>query len=255
MGVCRPFSDIDLYLQEIADQRVCLVDTNFLIAVADKEHQFHADAQFLHEKLSEYSVSVMVSVSARTEYIDYQRRAITTTALMKMLSPNSKWKISAAVRDILGKQRSWLNNQTRFDDSPYLTDARIKICRQTFSPKNHSGQMGWLKFCEEYLNGELEKAWHEVVELLPLNYVDMRSEDSKEFFRKKLDWTEMYRVSEKTAIGSQDAMILNLLDASVFPFVVTMDYDMAYGVTYCTQDKVALIPDNLYRNYFKKMKS
>ncbi len=100
------------------------------------------------------------------------------------------------------------------ENDPYLTDARIKICKQTFLPQNHSGHIGWMKFCKEYLDGKLAESWQFLVDNLPLNYVDMRAEDAKDFFRKELRWEEMYRLCEQTALGSQDAMILNLLDAS-----------------------------------------
>jgi hypothetical protein len=84
--------------------------------------------------------------------------------------------------------------------------------------------------------------WHNFLKSLIMfdkNQIDLR-------------WEEMYRKSEQTALGSQDAMILNLLDASIIPFVVTMDFDLAYGVLASTQHKVALVPDNLYRNRLKK---
>ncbi len=64
-------------------------------------------------------------------------------------------------------------------------------------------------------------------EALDLNYVDMRADDSKNLFRKELQWDSMYRLAEESALGSQDAMILNLFNCSVFPFVVTMDFDLA----------------------------
>lgn len=56
----------------------------------------------------------------------------------------------------------------------------------------------------------------------------------------------MYRLAEESAMGIQNAMILNLLDSSIFHFVVTMDFDLAYGVMLSAPDKVALVPDNLY---------
>lgn len=254
VGICLPFSEIDIYLKTETNARACLVDTNFLIAVSDKEHTFHDDAQFLHEKLVENAIAIMVNVSARAEYIDYQRRVIATENLMAMLAPSSKWKISASVREMLQKQKAWIYGQARNEKDTYLTDARIKICKQTFSPKNSSGQIGWLKFCEEYLDGQLSEAWETIEKRLPLNYIDMRADDSHDHFRKELRWEEMYRLCEATALGSQDAMLLNLLDSSVFPFIVTMDFDLAYGVMATTKDKVALVPDNLYRNRLRKLK-
>ncbi len=253
MGLCLPFSEIDIYLQGKAPEG-CIVDTNFLIAASDKDHPLHEEAQFIEEKVEEYSIPLIVSVSARAEYIDYKRRVIVTEYLMGMLAPSSKWKISAAVRKVLSDQKSWIDGQAKNGSDPYLSDSRIKDCKQIFLPKNHSGQIGWVKFCKEYLNGRLTKSWQEIVNTLKLNYMDMRAEDSKNFFRKNLQWEEMYRLSEESALSSQDAMILNMLDASIFPFVITMDFDLAYGVMLSTRDKVALVPDNLYRNRLRKLR-
>lgn len=254
MGICRPFSDIDLYLQGALESRACIVDTNFLIAVSDKEHTFHDEAQFIHEKLAEYSIAPMVTVSNKAEFIDYKRRVIATENLMGMLAPSSKWKISSAIRELLKKQQSWIDGQSKNENDPYLPDARIKLCKQAFLPRTQSGQIGWIEFCKEYLDGRLSSSWDRIVERLGLNYIDMREDDSRDHFRKELRWEEMYHVSEHTALGSQDAMILNLLDSSIFPFVVTMDFDLAYGVMASTKDKVALVPDNLYRNRLKNLK-
>lgn len=254
MGKCYPFSEIDVYLNEGSQRSGCLADTNFLIALSDTEHTFYDDAQFILEKLEDYAIPIVVSVSARAEFIDYKRRVIVTENLMGMLAPTSKWKISKAVRDVLVSQKGWIDNQAKTESEPYLPDTRIKECKQVFVPKNHSGQIGWLEFCKEFLGGKLTSSWDKLVEQIDLNYLDLRNEGSKDLFRKELRWEEMYRLSEETALGSQDAMILNALDASVFPFVVTMDFDLAYGVMSSTQDKVALVPDNLYRNRLKKLR-
>jgi hypothetical protein len=251
---CIQFSEIDRLLDESRDLPLCLADTSFLIAISDEDHIFHEEAQFLCEKFSEHNMKLFVSVTARSEFIDYHRRVIITETLMDMLAPTSKWKISSTVRDVLKTQRGWIDNQARSDNEPYLSDSRIKICKQAFLPKTQSGHIGWTELCKEYLAGRLFTAWESVSNTLDLNYIDMRADDVKELFRKELHWDSMYRLAEESALGSQDAMILNLFDCSILPFVVTMDFDLAYGALQSTQDKVALVPDNLYRNRFKKLK-
>lgn len=49
-------------------------------------------------------------------------------------------------------------------------------------------------------------------------------------------------------------MILNLSDSSNFPLLVTSDYDLAYGTLISTKDRTTLVPDNVYRNHFRKMR-
>jgi hypothetical protein len=217
--------------------------------MSDKDHSFHDESQFLFEKLVEYKVPLYVSVTARSEFVDFHRRVIITETLMDMLAPSSKWKISANVREVLRSQKGWLDNQ----DDPYLTDFRIKTCKQAFLPKTQSGQIGWVELCKEYLSDRLIRAWQSISEVLSLNYIDMRSEDTKHLFRKELKWEDMYRLSEASALGTHDAMILNVLDSSHLNFVATTDFDLAYGVL-LSSDKASLVPDNIYRNHIKKLK-
>lgn len=254
MSQCIPFSGIDQFLQNSQALPFCLADTSFLIAISDKEHDFHDDAQFLIEKFAEHNFKLFISVTARSEFIDFHRRVKITETLMGMLAPSSKWKISSAVREELKSQRGWIDSQAKRGHDPYLSDARIKDCKQVFLPRTQSGQIGWVALCNEYLKGQLRRVWNEINESLKLNYVDMRSSDTKDLFIKELHWDAMVDLCEAGAMGSQDAMILNMFDCSVFPFLVTLDFDLAYGVLQSTNDKVVLTPDNLYRNRLKKLK-
>lgn len=249
-----PFSDIDQYLKSVQGDIGCLADTSYLIALGDRDHQLHEDAIFMHEKLADFNVRMFVSVTVRSEFIDFHRRMILTETLMGMLAPSSKWRISAAVRKELNSQKGWIDNQLGSGNDPYLTDSRIKDCKQIFLPKSQSGQIGWVELCKEYLAGKLLVAWNEIVSTAQLHYIDMRADDSKDLFRKELQWDSMYRLAEESAIGSHDAMILNLFDSSIFPFLLTMDFDLAYGVMLSAPDKTALVPDNLYRNRIKKLR-
>ena len=177
-----------------------------------------------------------------------------TETLMDMLIPTSRWKISSSVREILRSQKGWIDNQARTGSDPYLPDNRIKKCKQAFLPKTQSGQIGWVELCKEYLGGKLQHAWSEITASLSINYIDMRSEDSNLLFQKELKWENMYILSEATALGSSDAMILNLLDSSVLNFIITTDYDLAFGTILSTENKTALVPDNIYRNHIKKIR-
>jgi len=254
LGFAFPFSDIDRYLMTVDSKSGCLADTNFLIALSDEDHNFHEDAKFLFEKLGANNIPIYVTVTARSEFTDFHRRVIMTETLMDMLSPTTKFKISSSVREALRSQKGWIDNQARMGSEPYLNDSRLKECKKIFLPKTQSGNIGWKELCSEYLSGRLLAAWNNIVGTLSLNYIDMRADESKPLFRKDLKWENMYKFSEESALGSNDAMILNLLDSSNFPFVITSDYDLAYGTILSTDDKSALVPDNVYRNHIKKLK-
>lgn len=249
-----PFSSIDQFLVDKKIAPYALCDTSFLVAMSDEDHLFHEEAQFLVEKLAEYDFKLFVSVTARSEFIDYHRRVKVTETLMGILAPSSKWKITQAVRDGLKKQRGWIDDQIGRGFEGILTDSRIKDCKQIFLPVTQSGKIGWIELCKEMLGGQLLGVWNQISDLLKLNYVDMRSNDVQNLFRKDLHWENMYRLAEESALGSQDAMILNLFEASIFPVLITMDFDLAYGVMLNAKDKNVLVPDNLFRNRLKKLK-
>ncbi len=173
---------------------------------------------------------------------------------MDMLSSNSKWKISAAAKKVLISQRGWIDNQAKDDELPILTDIRIKNCKKIFLPRTQSGQIGWVELCKEYLDGQLLESWNILSESLQLNYIEMRTGESDKYFAKPLEWENMYSVSEETCLSSSDSMILNVLNSSIFPFVISADYDMAYGVLKNQEEKSILVPDALYKRHLKGLR-
>ena len=253
MGQALPFSEIDQYLKKLnLPVQGCLVDTQFLIAVTDELHPFYEDAEFLFEKLAEYHIPVFTTVTTRTEFVDTIRRFIITETLMGMLSASSKWRISASVQRVLRAQKTWIDTQAKNDALPLLTDSRIKNCKESFMPRSQSGQIGWILLCNEYLSGKLFESWNALSEELNLNYLDLRGEELSPYMNEKVQWHKMYSISEQTCLSSNDSMLLNVLNCSKFPFIVSADFDIAYSVLASSNDKATLIPDNLH---YKKIKS
>lgn len=256
MGVCFPLSDIDRVLDSsTSTQLSCLFDTSFLVSASDKDHIFYDDASFFAEKIEEWDIAPFVSITARSEFIDYRRRVIITETLMDMLGPKSKWRVPQAILKELGTQKGWIDNQPRTGNEPILSDSRIKHCKQLFLPRTQSGHVGWVELCKEVLNGELLSSWEKISNTLSLNYIDMRSSDSKDLFDTELRWENMYHLAEQTALGSHDSMILNMFSSSKIEFLITMDFDLAYGAMASLPDsKIVFVHDNLYRNKLKKLR-
>lgn len=253
MGRAVAYSDVDVFFQSVDGAKGCLIDTNFLISLTEENHKFHDDSVFIYEKLAEYEIAAHTTVSARTEFVDYQRRMKMTETLMDMLSPASRWRTSEAIKKVLRAHRGWIDNQAAKDDLPVLSDSRLKEIKQAFLPKTQSGQVGWIELCKEHLSGQLWNMWREVEDSLGINYVELRAEESKQFLETDLNWKNMFTLAEETCLGSNDAMILNVLNSSAFPFVVSADYDLAYGVMK-TGSKAILVPDSLYNRHLKKIR-
>ncbi len=252
MEQALPFSEIDQYLKKLnSPVQGCLIDTQFLIAVTDELHPFYEDAEFLFEKLAEYRIPIFTTVTTRSEFVDIRRRFIITETLMGMLSASSKWKISAATQKILRAQKTWIDAQAANDALPLFTDSRIKDCKESFMPRTQSGQIGWVQLCNEYLSGKLFESWNILSEELNLNYIDLRGEELSPYMNEKVQWHKMHSISEQTCLSSNDSMLVNVLNCSKFPFIVSADFDIAYSVLASNSKKVVLIPDNLH---YKKIK-
>lgn len=168
-----------------------------------------------------------------------------------MLSAGSKWKISAATQKILRAQKTWIDTQATSDTFPLLTDSRIKDCKESFMPRTQSGQIGWVQLCNEYLSEKLFESWNALSEELNFNYLDLRGEEFSPCMNEKVQWHKMYSISEQTCLSSNDSMLVNVLNCSKFPFIVSADFDIAYSVLASNNEKTALVPDNLH---YKKIK-
>jgi len=255
MGFALPFSQIDVFLKELGGEIPgCIVDTNFLIATTYENHPFSNDAEFLFEKMAEHQVPIYSTVTTRSEFLDVWRRIIITEALMGMLAKNSNWRLTKKVKAVLKKHKAWIDMQAAQDEMPLLTDRRIKDCKEVFFPKAQSGKSGWVEICGFYLSGKMDEYWALLLEGLGINHIDLSKPEIQKLITSKVRWTEMARISEETCLGTSDSMILNMLKSSVFPFVVSGDYDMAYAILLDETKKAILIPDSLYRNKIKNLK-
>ena len=125
----------------------------------------------------------------------------------------------------------------------------------TFDPLRHSGQIGWLEFCEGYLSQELLKSWDKIEDQFGVNYLQLRgSENSEKYLNKPIDWKDMYSLIEKTGVSSNDAMILNAFLTSKFYAFFTCDFDVAYSIAAKNDpSKLCFVPDALFSR-MKKLK-
>lgn len=109
----------------------------------------------------------------------------------------------------------------------------------------------WIEICRCYLTGTMTDSWKLLIDQLGINHLDLNDPKMQAFVPEKVEWDKMWDISEATCLSSSDAMILNMLKCSVFPFVVSADYDMAYAMLVDKNEKTILIPDLLYRNKIK----
>ena len=162
----------------------CIIDSNILIAATYDLHPFNEECLGLFEELAKYRVPVFTTVTVRTEYLDFVRRLTITEKLMDILSESQRYNLSERVRVELRRHKTWIDIEASKGNVPVLPDNRIKDCKQVFDPKIHSGKLGWLSFCDSFLNGVLLRHWTKIEDELGINYLKLRGSDSYQFLQK-----------------------------------------------------------------------
>ena len=247
------FSDLSTFKNLDLFSHGAVIDTNLLIAGAYELHHFHEDSFDLFETLARFKIPLYTTVTVRTEYIDFFRRVRVTEALMDIYSNTKKFKLSKRVKEELKKHYAWINLQSQKDLLPALSNYRIKETKMIFDPIRHSGHLGWLEFCNEFLAGRILASWEHVESELGVNYLQLRGNEAHAtHLKKSLDWRDMYKVVEKTAVSSNDGMLLNAFFSSHFQVFLTADFDVAYAITVQNDPmKSCFVPDSLYKKLSK----
>lgn len=112
---------------------------------------------------------------------------------------------------------------------PVFSDGQLKNIKRAFS----AGQ--------EILSGRL----HETEGLLDARGIEYMSphDTTGEVFEKQLEWDEAIKISEATNISMSDAMILNALQSTKCPFIVSLDFDIGYAALSSSGMKDVIMSD------------
>ena len=254
MKYVHPFSDLKILQSALNADKGCIIDSNILIAATYDPHPFNEGCSELFQELLKLQIPLFTTVTVRSEYLDFVRRITITEKLMDIFSKTKKYNLSEKVKTELKKHKTWIDIEAARGGLPILTDNRIKDTKQNFEPAQHSGKLGWLSFCDQFLNDVLLNHWELLIQELGINYLQLRGSDSLPFLKKPIEWNDMYKLSEKTGVSTNDSMILNAFFTSKFGTIISADFDVAYGVeVQASSDKMCFIPDSLYQR-MKKMK-
>ena len=254
MGRVIAFSEFDSYLKSVSQgdfAKATILDTNIMISLTyDVKKDYEEVCDFV-DVLLENEIQLFTTVSTKSEFLDFQRRLALTEDLRGMTESTSKWHISTTARAQIQSQSGQLTRNEQHGSDPVFSDRHLKKIKSAFSAGTHSGQAGWLEICKGLLSGRLDEAEKEL-EKFGVHYISQHEPLQTEYFHKKIDWPEAKRIAEFTCLGLSDAMILNALQCSRFPFLVSTDFDIGYAVLASKDLKDVIVPDGVakkYRNY------
>lgn len=256
MGQVIAFSEFTMYYKQrqLRHDFVpgTIIDTNILIALTYEMNANNEEViDFFDIHLApeqNKGLRFFTTVNTRSEYLDFYRRLIMTENLRDLMDQNSAWKTSTKARAQIQYQSGILKRREQHGGDPVFNDTQIKSIKSAFSAGRHSGQDGWLLICEQVLQKRLDEVEHEIQDL-GVEYISQHEPEQKDLFSEEMDWSDAKRIAEKTCLGLSDAMILNALQCSRFPFIVSADFDLGYAVLASKSLKDVIMPDSVARKY------
>lgn len=254
MGQVVPFSEIENYIQAIKklQGRVrTILDTNVLASLTYEVKSNHEAVVDLIFRLEKMDVDFYTTVNTKQEFIDFHRRLLLTENLLDIADPHSKAKIPHDVKQEVRKAHAnIMSRQKTHGSDPIFNDTQIKNIKRNFSAANHSGQLGWLKFCEIYLKPQLLEI-EQVLEDRGIVYLSSNGPNQVGYFTgTPLRWSDAIEISCLTGISMTDAMILNCLRSSVCQFVVSTDFDLGFAVLAdASLNKDVVMPDKDFKEF------
>lgn len=249
MGRVVGFSDLERYLEplrfsETGFVRGCLLDTNILISLTYEVREDAEDVAGLLDVLIEKDFRCFTTVTTRAEFLDFHRKLMMTENLLDAIGPDSGVKIPPRVRAQIQVQQGQLRRYEQQGRDAVFYDSNIKRIKSAFLSEGPDGIDLWKALCEAFLSGKLGRM-NEELERLGIAYVSPNESAQSAFFTRRVDWAGAQHICEETCLGMSDSLILNALQCSRFPFVVSADSDLALAVLSSSIMKDVVVPDSI----------
>ena len=262
------------FLKSASGEIRLILDTNVVIAFFDEDHRQHDLVKNFLSKLDDNCNPFFYStVTVKSEFLDFRRRWYLTDGLLDLVDEVSngrnlitaaKAKINAKKGLLTNRRKQKLNEsglpiedeeEMEIEPSKRLfLDSEIKDIKRSFRARDVQQEFGWIKVCDLYLKEQLTKDESLLDEFC--TYLTTRHSDQREniFQGKEIDWSAATDLCSSTGMGYHDAMILNIFKSSSIPYLVTLDYDLIYGVTIDAPEKTVLLPDSRLSDFKSTLK-
>ncbi len=251
MGQVIRFSEFDKYLA--AKRRNgdpvegTILDANVIITLNYEPKRFHTRTyEFVRNKLQRQNIALYSTVNTTQEYLEFYRRLLLTEGLRTAIQPESGFReLPTKKRQAIRAQSSILQARELHQGAePVFNDRELKKIREVFFQSDKAGRTLWRGLCAYYLKQQLHLEFR-ALQRLNVTYLSMHKDDVKVLFNKVTSWDDAIDVCADIGVGFSDAMILNALQATTLPFVVSLDRDLAHSVMANPSLKDVVMPDEV----------
>lgn len=226
-------------------EKGCIVDTSILFAMSYPNDVHNPVAVELFEYLSELQIPVYSNVNIRAEFIHNQLQVIIPEALSDMYTKHGK-SLSEPIYKKLQSNYTTVSESRKNNSSYKFSNSRISDWRAFFRENSTSGRDAWFNFCRDFVSQRIENVWDETCDEVGLNFLSLRGSDTKSWLTGPVDWKNADSLVGNYAVGSFDAMIINLFLNSYFPALITADKEIARTVRdLAPSGKFVFVPDRL----------
>lgn len=240
------FSDI-LRLQNVNPdlEKGCIVDTSILFAMSYPNDVYNPVAAELFDYLSELQIPVHSNVNIRAEFIHNQLQVIIPEALSDMYTKHGK-SLNEPLYKKLQSNYTTVSEARKNNSSYKFTNSKISDWRDFLRENSTTGRDAWFNFCRDFVSHRIENVWDETCDEVGLNFLSLRGSDTKSWLTGPVDWKDADALVGNYAVGSFDAMIINLFLNSHFPALITADKEIARAVRdLAPTGKLVFVPDQL----------
>ncbi|MBI2606973.1 MAG: hypothetical protein HYW49_12945 [Deltaproteobacteria bacterium] len=206
---------------------------------------FNTEVAAAVDCLAELKIPIYTNYNVRSEFLELHRRIIIPECLADFLEDLGS-ELNPELVNKLTSMRTQMRKTTEDGRVYKLQDQQIKYFRSALAVYQKGDQDGWETFCQNYLHEKIERVWDTAVELLGLNFIDLRGDNDSAVLSGKPSWKGTTDLVGKFGIGTVDALILDLFFNSKFLFLLSSDRDMGYCVAAAKQpDRFVFLPDSL----------
>lgn len=138
-------------------------------------------------------------------------------------------------------------SDSRKNNTSYkFSNSKIAYWRDFLRENSTNGRDAWFNFCRDFVSHRIENVWDETCNEVGLNFLSLRGSDTKNWLTGPVDWKDADALVGNYAVGSFDAMIVNLFLNSHFPALITADKEIARAVhDLAPSGKFVFVPDKL----------
>lgn len=223
----------------------CFVDTTILFSQSYPLDPFHEEADAAFAQLTKFGVAVFTNVNVRAEFLENHRRVLIAESLIDLLE-DSEALLERVLVEKLKSHRTSFRRKVAEEKPAKIEVQQIKNFRRLLMKHPTKDGNAWDSFCQDRLQGQLERLWEATEEEVGLNFISLRSDEETPYLNSRPSWTDATSLMGRYGIASADAMILNMFFCSTIPVLVTADLEMAEcAIKESKGQKRVFVPDSL----------